>query len=126
MQHDVKVGAGELGRLGSVKACERGGIVAEARAVGGERGARDGEGMQARERGVHEAQVHEQCVFREVEGLAGKRLGSIGRHGASFDRRFVRRRAACSLPVRAARVGLTLAIATTGSVAWGKRVVNCY
>ena len=110
----------------SQAACERGGIVAEARAVGGERGARDGEGMQARERGVHEAQVHEQCVFREVEGLAGKRLGSIGRHGASFDRRFVRRRAACSLPVRAARVGLTLAIATTGSVAWGKRVVNCY
>ena len=85
MQHDVEVGPCELVRLGRIEAREREGVVAQVQAVGGERGARHGEGVQARERGVHETQAHEQGVFREVEGLAGKRTCGIGRHGASFD-----------------------------------------
>ena len=126
VQHDVEVGPCELVRLGRIEAREREGVVAQVQAVGGERGARHGEGVQARERGVHETQVHEQGVFREVEGLAGKRTCGYRTPWGLLRRRCVRRRG-CRLGVRAPAsccAGCVLAIAATGSVAWGRRPVN--
>ena len=91
VQHEVEVGARQLVRLVGVEAREGGGVVAQVRAVGGERGVAERERSEARECGVHEAQIHEQGIFCEVEGLAGKRLDRFGRHGGSFDGRRVQR-----------------------------------
>ena len=63
VQHDVQVGASEFGRFRGVEARERCGVEADVKAVGGQRGIAHGERAQARERSVHEAQVHEQRVF---------------------------------------------------------------
>ena len=85
VQHDVQIGASEFGRFRGVEARERCGVEADVKAVGGQRGIAHGERAQARERSVHEAQVHEQRVFRKVERLAGKRLDGFDGHDAPLN-----------------------------------------
>ena len=92
VQHDVQVGARERGGLGGVQARDRRRVVAQVRAIGGERRAGNRQKGEAREGRAHEPQVHEQGVPCEVEGLPSKLIDRFGGHGGSFDGWRVRRR----------------------------------
>ena len=74
VQHHVQVGTGGLGAVAGIGAGPGGRVEAQVGAIGGEGGARRGQGSQPREGSAHEAQVHQKAVAHQVERIEGQRL----------------------------------------------------